>query len=252
MADKIAGRQIIWLKETNSTNEYLAREIKRDTFIENGTIVIADYQKSGRGNGKHLWESESGKNLLLSMFYKPAGMNSDRQFYLNMAVAMGVHSTIQNFVHHQKITVKWPNDLYINDKKVGGILLQHTVSGGQILYSIIGIGLNVNQMHFLSDAPNPASLKNFADDDLDLKECFSAMCYELDRYLYMLGEGEFSALKTSYLSVLYAMGELRKYWYGDETIDARITGISEYGALVLEKTDGKLITCDLGDVKFIF
>lgn len=251
MIPRITGTHIIRLDETDSTNDYLAELLKTDHTVESGTIVVTGFQNKGRGFGDHTWESEHGKNLLFSLYFKPFALNSQHQFYLNMAVALGVQSFIKSVVQHQDITVKWPNDLYINDDKTGGLLLQHTVSGSLILHSIIGIGLNINQLRFMSDAPNPVSLRHYLDHDLDLEECLVGLCNQLGRHLHMLEQKEFQAIKSRYLSVLYAREVLRKYRYGDEIIEARIKGISDYGSLILEKTNGMKIECDMHEIQFI-
>jgi BirA family transcriptional regulator, biotin operon repressor / biotin---[acetyl-CoA-carboxylase] ligase len=251
MIPRITGTHIIRLVETDSTHDYLVELLKTDHTIESGTLIATGYQKKGRGFGDHTWESESGKNLLFSMYYKPYALHSQHQFYLNMAVALGVQSFIQSMVQHQDIAVKWPNDLYINDKKAGGLLLQHTVSGFTILHSIIGIGLNINQLRFLSNAPNPVSLRHYMENDLDLNECLDGLCRQLDRHLYMLEQREFQAIKSRYLSVLYAREVLRKYKHGEELIEARIKDISDYGSLILEKADGMKIECDMHEIQFI-
>jgi BirA family transcriptional regulator, biotin operon repressor / biotin---[acetyl-CoA-carboxylase] ligase len=251
MIPKITGTQIIILEKTGSTNDYLLEALKLDPALESGTLVMAGYQEKGRGCGTNTWESDPWKNLLISVYYKPLSLRSHLQFYLNMAVSLGVHSFIKTKVKNQDVTVKWPNDLYINDDKSGGLLLQHTISSTSILFSIIGIGLNVNQLRFSGDAPNPVSLRHFIDQDLNLDQCRTELCNELDRYLFLLEQNQFSIIKNLYLSVLYARGVVRKYKYCDELIEARIEGISEYGALILEKTDGTNIECDMNDIQFI-
>jgi BirA family transcriptional regulator, biotin operon repressor / biotin---[acetyl-CoA-carboxylase] ligase len=251
MIPRITGTHIIRLVKTESTNDYLTELLNTGHTLESGTLVTAGYQKKGRGFGDHTWESEPRKNLLFSLYFKPFALNSQHQFYLNMAVALGVHSFIKSIVQQQDIAVKWPNDLYINDNKTGGLLLQHAVSGSRILHSIIGIGLNINQLRFMSDAPNPVSLRHYLDHDLDLEECLVGLCNQLDRHLLMLEQKEFQAIKSRYLSALYAREVLRKYRYGEELIEARIKGISDYGSLILEKTDGMKIECDMHEIQFI-
>jgi BirA family transcriptional regulator, biotin operon repressor / biotin---[acetyl-CoA-carboxylase] ligase len=251
MVPKIAGVRIIRLNETGSTNDYLAELLKTDPEIENGTLVTAGYQDRGRGFGDHTWESEPMKNLLFSLYYKPHALNSHHQFYLNMAVSLAVQSFIRSVLPKQNITVKWPNDLYINDLKTGGLLLQHTVSGSRILHSIIGIGLNVNQLRFMSNAPNPVSLRHFLDHDLNIADCLNRICHELDRMLFLVDQNAFQAIKSGYLSVLYGLEVLRKYKYNEELIEARIKGVSDYGMLILEKRDGMRLECDMNEIKFI-
>jgi len=118
---------------------------------------VADYQTAGRGCGTNRWESERGKNLTFSMLVCPQQLPANRQFRITECVSVALCETLECYINN-KVEIKWPNDIYVDGKKVCGVLVENTLSGGMVKDSIIGIGLNVNQAVFLSDAPNPVSL----------------------------------------------------------------------------------------------
>ena len=146
--------QQIYLPTINSTNAWLQQALLEQQLPE-GVLVYTSYQTNGRGQLTNVWESEKDKNLLFSMLFTPVWLPVKDQFVLSQAVALGVVRFLNKFQAGFK--VKWPNDIYWNDKKIAGILIENNLQGTVIGSSVVGIGLNINQMEFLSDAPNPVS-----------------------------------------------------------------------------------------------
>ena len=147
--------KIIHIDETDSTNHWL----KSHQLIANSpepTAIWADYQTAGRGCGTNTWESERGKNLLFSMLIHPENLPANKQFQISMAISLAIVDALGQLVGD--LSIKWPNDIYWRNGKIGGILIENTLKGNLIKESIIGVGLNVNQREFHSDAPNPVSL----------------------------------------------------------------------------------------------
>ena len=142
--------KIVHIDETESTNQWLKEHGEDDM------VVVADYQTAGRGCGTNTWESERGQNLLFSVLLHPKQVVASRQFHISMAVSVAICEAVEQFIGD--VSIKWPNDIYWRDGKLGGILIEHTLQGSGIKDSIIGVGLNVNQRQFTSDAPNPVSL----------------------------------------------------------------------------------------------
>jgi BirA family biotin operon repressor/biotin-[acetyl-CoA-carboxylase] ligase len=130
--------------------------------------VVADYQTAGRGCGTNRWESERGRNLLFSLLIRPHGLSANRQFHLSMAISLAISETLGQ--HVGDVSIKWPNDIYWRDGKIAGILIEHTLQGALIKDSIIGVGLNVNQREFRSDAPNPVSLWQISGQETNREE----------------------------------------------------------------------------------
>ena len=147
---------LIELEETDSTNRYLTLLCDRE-LVSEYTTVRADYQTAGKGQRGNTWESERGKNLLFSLVLYPTFLEAHRQFLLSQLTALAVKETLELWT--DEIRIKWPNDIYWKEKKICGLLIENELSAEGIARSIIGIGLNVNQEIFHSDAPNPVSLR---------------------------------------------------------------------------------------------
>lgn len=158
--------RIIRLEETDSTNRYLKSYIPEAD--EEMTVVVADYQSAGKGQGTHSWESERGKNLLFSILVHPHWVPVARQFMLSMAGALALKDALDSYV--EGITLKWPNDVYWNDKKISGTLIENSIDSHGIKRCVFGIGVNINQAEFHSDAPNPVSLFQILGYKVDREE----------------------------------------------------------------------------------
>ena len=152
---------IIHIAETESTNDYLRRH-RSDADV----AVWADFQTAGRGCGTNTWESEPGQNLLCSLLIHPHEVRAAEQFTISMAMSMAIVDALSVYVG-EGLSIKWPNDIYWHDRKLCGILIECQLSGQLIRDCIIGVGLNVNQRQFRSDAPNPVSLRQIIGHDLD-------------------------------------------------------------------------------------
>lgn len=158
----------MYIKQTNSTNTLLRELITRGEKV---TFVRTDNQTNGRGQAGNSWESEEGKNLLCSVFIQPTNITVEQQFEINIMVANAVHKIVAEacHTHSEKVTIKWPNDIYVANKKIAGILIENALSGQKIEWTIAGIGLNVNQTQWLSNAPNPVSIKQITDQETDIE-----------------------------------------------------------------------------------
>ena len=167
----------IHLESIRSTNTYLAQNAEGAVH---GTVVYADCQTAGRGQRGNSWESADFKNITMSMLLRPANVKPSCQFWLSEAVALAVVHTLDRYIDNG-VSIKWPNDIYWNDRKICGILVEHSLSGGKIDHTIAGIGLNINQEKFLSDAPNPVSLRQIIGCDTPLPDVLHHLSEELLR-----------------------------------------------------------------------
>lgn len=154
---------IILLQETLSTNDFLKRTA---TTLESGTLIRAYQQTAGRGQKGNSWEAEAGKNLTFSLLIRKPNVDVKEQFYISEAVSLAIVDTLEKYATGFKI--KWPNDIYYGDSKISGILIEHSLDGEGIDYTIIGVGLNINQQVFVSNAPNPISLTHITGESYDL------------------------------------------------------------------------------------
>ena len=250
MEDTLPESRVIRLDSVGSTNAYAAEMANQGSMPE-GTIVIAHAQTEGRGHDTNTWESEPGKNLTLSMVLYPRFLPAGRQFILTKVVALGVRETVSQLLPHHIIAIKWPNDIYIDDRKVAGILIQHSIMGSGIDNTIVGIGLNVNQVKFLSDAPNPVSLRMISGHDFDLQEVLELLRRNIDKYYELLQSRHFGQLDKAYLEHLYRINALSKFRKGESIIEAQITGVSAYGQLMMETREGDFLKFGMKEVEFV-
>lgn len=176
----------MYIASTNSTNTLLKELIAKGEWPNGERFIRAGYQTAGRGQTGNGWESEADKNLLCSVLidisHWPLAISP---FYLNVAVSVAVHRLLSQELtaKSQQLTIKWPNDIYWGDKKIAGILIENAIIGNELKYSIAGIGLNVNQTEFVSDAPNPVSMKQITGNEYDLDELMAQLLLETDRAL---------------------------------------------------------------------
>ena len=241
------GIKLIHTVETDSTNRLL-----RDYAGEEGrllTVLTADYQTAGRGQGRNTWESEPGKNLLASIRLHPRGLAAARQYALTEAGALAVRDTVAAYVGGA--SVKWPNDVYAGDRKISGTLSECDISGTSIKTCTLGIGLNVNQRVFRSGAPNPVSIAQLTGRDADLGEVLRLLIGNLRAYMAMVDSGECDRLHRLYLGALYRREGFFEYEDAGGRFMAETETVEPGGLLVLRRQDGRLSKYELKEVKFI-
>lgn len=216
----------MYIAQTNSTNTLLKELLARGEWPEGETYLYAGYQTAGRGQTGNGWESEKGKNLLCSILLPP----NKNLYLLNIAVSVAIVRMID-----EPLTIKWPNDIYYHDKKLAGILLENAIVGSEIKYTIAGIGLNVNQTAFVSDAPNPISLRQITGKEYDVDQMMNNLIELVEA---VLNEPE-EAIWQEYKAHLYRR---EGFWpFEDEKgeFDARIEDVLPTGELVLRDRDNK-------------
>jgi len=241
---------VIELESVDSTNEY-AKKLLNKGDVEQGTIVIAKSQLWGKGQDGNFWESEPDKNLTFSLILYPDFLPAEKQFQLNKIVSLAICDFVKTIVEQNKVSIKWPNDIYVDDKKAAGILIENTIAGNTLKTVVVGIGLNVNQLVFKSDAPNPVSLKNVTDKDFDLQDCLGDLYLSIENRYWQLKNNSEDIINQDYLDSLYRVGVMAKYEYNKELIEAKITGISPFGKLILETSDKNTLECDMKELAFI-
>ncbi|MEI6821061.1 MAG: biotin--[acetyl-CoA-carboxylase] ligase [Bacteroidota bacterium] len=246
---QLIGAYIIRMETVSSTNQYASETMKNELFPE-GTVIWALNQTQGKGQKGNYWESEKGKNLLLSIILYPDYIKASSQFVLNKIISLGVAEFIQSLT--KGVSIKWPNDIYVDNKKIAGILIENRIMGDSIQSSIIGIGININQIKFISDAPNPISLFNITNKEYELKECLQSLCNYLNKWYGSLLRNEFELIDSSYLNLLKNYNIFSKYLYKGIEIEAQIKGVTEYGKLIIETQERLIIECDLKEITFLF
>lgn len=240
--------QIIRLQTTESTNNYANAQI-REKGVSEGTVFLAYEQTAGRGQMKNFWESEPGKNLTFSLVLFPDFLEIKRQFMLSKVVSLGIYRALNKYVAQLK--VKWPNDIYAGDQKLGGILIENSIMSGLLKSSIIGIGLNVNQMVFRSNAPNPVSLQMLTNQHHDCESLLPEILDEIGAYYSLLKEGDYNLIDREFISVLYRLDEIHQFKSEDEIFSGQIVGVNEIGQLLIQKTEGQLLEFHFKEVEFL-
>ena len=244
--------KIKWFETIDSTNSEAVRQFKEcDDF----TVFASGYQTSGRGQKGTSWESEQGKNLTFSVVLKSEGIKAENQFVVSQIITIGIKRYLKSKGIEAKI--KWPNDIYVGDKKICGILIEHFLSGDTLSGSVVGVGLNVNQDKFSSDAPNPVSMKNILGKEFSLEEELQSLVGHFHEiyfpFINFLSNATINRLDNEYTDSLYRLNEFHKYQEtpGGEMIMARITGIDHNACLLLEKEDGTVKRYHFKEVKYI-
>lgn len=237
--------KVIHIDETDSTNRWL-----RDYALsqpEGDYVVVSEYQTAGRGCGTNAWESERGKNLTFSLLIHPTEITADCQFRISEAVSLALCETLDAYVTDRQVSVKWPNDIYVDDRKICGMLIENRLRGRLMTDSIIGIGLNVNQREFFSDAPNPVSLVQLLGHEVALEPLLQAFLQKLEPMLQMDPE----TLGKAYRERLYRREGEHEYRDGKGLFRAKLLNVLDDGRLVLLDTEGTARIYAFKEVQFV-
>ena len=227
-------RKFTHLSETRSTNQWMQDEFHR-TGGEEGWLVYADFQTAGRGQRGNHWESEAGANLLFTLLLQPGNLPANRQFALSEAVALGCVDYLARWA--DGFSVKWPNDIYWQEKKLAGILIENDLRGSLVHDSFVGIGANMNQTRFVSDAPNPVSLRQITGQEVRLDEALNDIYEAILRRYRQLDTP--AALHADYLGRLFRFGVEAPFQNDCRGVFmATITGVEPTGHLLLRENDG--------------
>lgn len=238
----------ISLDEVDSTNNYL-KFLKSSEVLEEFTYVTALFQNAGKGQRGNSWESQKGQNLMLSVLLRPETLPLSHHFILSEVVSLALLKTLQEY--NLEFSIKWPNDIYWRDSKIAGILIENDIEGNSIHESIIGIGLNVNQEKFLSDAPNPISLYQILNQKTDphllLEQFHNHLLYENKKML----QGDFESISKEYQRSLYRLGDFYRFVDKNGDFEARIKDVAPDGTLSLLDKDGLLRKYLFKEVKYV-
>lgn len=237
------------LHSTTSTNDYLLQMTipPKDEIV----VAVAKYQSAGRGQGSNTWESEAGKNLLCSILTAKPTVPAAEQFVLSMAGALALKATLDAYCND--ITLKWPNDIYWRDRKISGTLIETTLRGKSIERYVYGIGLNINQQVFRSNAPNPVSLRNIIGHDTPPDEVLQSLLKHFAHYYTLATKGKGASIAQQYNAALYRRTGWHKYADADtgKVFMAQINHVDSHGMLHLDTADGMQRTYTLKQVRFV-
>ncbi|MDD2595099.1 MAG: biotin--[acetyl-CoA-carboxylase] ligase [Bacteroidales bacterium] len=237
--------KIKWFDITDSTNTQLNND---KGGLTDKNVYAALFQTAGRGQRGNRWESGKAMNLTFSILFKPTNIAANQQFIISEIVTLGIVDYMRS--HGLAATIKWPNDIYINDLKICGILIENTVMGDKLTDSIAGIGVNLNQTEFCSDAPNPTSLSIMTGRQYDVRVELDCILSYIFQYYDMT---DYSSLEEKYLDIMYRRGEFHKYTDCTTGMEftAKIIGIDKTACLVTEHTDGSIHSYAFKEIKYI-
>lgn len=243
------GRNVVTLERIDSTNNYLKNQLSNSTPLPEGTVIMAEEQYAGRGQINNIWLSEPKKNLTFSLLLSPTFLNPEQQFLLNKAISIGINDALTKIIGTD-VKIKWPNDIYFKDSKLGGVLIENILRGKNWMYAIIGIGLNVNQIDFPQDIRKVTSLKKILHQDYDLTTVLEHLCKCIEFRYLELREEKFELINKFYLESLYKLQENHLFEINGLRTEGKITGVNEQGMLEVEIA-GKLRIFNFKEITFV-
>lgn len=242
----MSASKIIKVNATRSTNDKVKMLIKSKKIFS-GDLITAKYQYGGRGQRMNKWYSSYGKNLLCSLFYMPVDINADKTFIVNQAVSLAVLKTIRKF-NNEKCLIKWPNDILSVNKKIAGILVENSLSSNKLNYSIIGVGLNINQV-FFKRLPNATSIKKILNKNIDVEKVLNELIDSYKYYFTKINDIEY--INDQYNRNIFGKHGCRFIINGKEQ-SGKIISISNTGIIKLKTDSKKIGTYDSRKVKLLY
>jgi BirA family biotin operon repressor/biotin-[acetyl-CoA-carboxylase] ligase len=231
----IIGSKLLFYKDLPSTNTTAASLIKKDNLQE-GTIVYTNHQSAGRGYSGNSWHSDDSKNLLISLILYPSFIKPKDEFIISMTISLGICDFLLRFV--PGCAIKWPNDIYVKNDKIAGILIDGALAGNKIEYVIAGIGFNINQEKFPESLRNPVSLRMLTGKSHDLDGCLGLLASDLDKRYKQLIAGDSEVIKREYLSKIYRRNAWGEFRDSNGIYTGKILTVHDDGQIVIERQDG--------------
>ena len=239
---------IIKLDATGSTNDFL-RDLLKETKLDDYTVVWADYQHSGRGQRERSWQSDRGKNLIVSILKRHERLSASQQFNVSRAVALAIIQMLKA-LNIPDLSIKWPNDILSGNRKICGILIENSLQGKMLNHSIIGIGLNVNQSRF-EDLPYAGSLFQISGTTYDRDVLIYQLLAALKKELAVADNKGLSKQKEQYLSCLYQRGQTVSFEHASTNFMARVEGVTDAGELELLRDSGDTERFAKGEIRWV-
>ena len=244
------GQNLIKLSAVDSTNNFLKNLLSKSEPLPEGTVIMADDQFAGRGMQENVWKVEPGKNLTISLLLKPTFLPLNKQFLLNMAISIAINNTLSTHLP-KSLCIKWPNDIYYKDTKLGGVLIENSIIGNSIKNTVVGIGINVNQSSFPPELINKAtSLYQILQENVNLQVLLADLCSQIEALYLMLKGNKDDMIRKAYIDRLYKMNTPALYRQNGEVFEGTITGVSDLGLLNIDK-NGTLVQFNFKEIEFI-
>lgn len=246
------GKNLIFLPEIPSTNSY-AIDLLKNVKPTEGTVVYTANQTQGRGQRGALWQAENGQNITCSIILKPTFLELHQQFFLYQISALACYDTITELLPTSQIDIKikWPNDILLEMKKVSGILIENSIQHNQLIWSVIGIGMNINQ-HLFSPELKATSLSLIGKRNFETSEVLKLLLANLEKHYLILRQSKFDETQSRYLQRLFGVNEFYEYKLKDKITTLKIVGLCEDGLLILEDKAGKKLKTDVKEAQLMY
>ena len=249
------GKELIHLDRVDSTNTYLKELLNSDKRPNEGLLVFAEDQFAGKGQLGATWLSEPGENIAVSILFSPTFLEPKQIFYFNKAIALAVRDCVEYFMGKQpeqkiKVSIKWPNDILVGDRKVAGVLIENIFRANTIENSIVGIGINVNQEFIKEKTLFAISLKELISANIDISDTLLILCAKLEKYYFLLRGYNFKEIDGLYHKHLFGLGEDKNFIVNGTTFKGVIKGVGEDGLLDIE-VDGGIRAFEVKQIEFV-
>lgn len=241
---KIIGHSFHELDTIDSTNSYAMQKVQ-EKMAEHGTVYFAYHQTSGKGTRGKGWESKSGENITISMVIDVKFLAIPQQFYFSAAIALALFDFFLKYAG-KGTSIKWPNDIYFNDSKAAGILIENSIYGNQWQWAVVGIGININQLDFGNDVPNAISLAQITQQQYDVLQLAKELCNYVEKRYQELQSLRFEKILKDYNDNLYKKNMQVKLKKDNVTFECIIDGVASNGDLMV--TNGLQSTFTFGEV----
>lgn len=239
----------IYIEETDSTNSYLSRMLAEQPDTPAYTVIRAAYQYAGRGQRGHHWEAQRGKNLLFSILLRPQNIKAANGFAIQQIVSLSIHKVLSQYA--DGFSIKWPNDIYWNNKKICGFITENSITGEYIDTSVVGIGINLNQRAFISSAPNPVSLWQIINRESSAQEIMEQITAEVIDGIEQYDAACSEAVSRRYIQAMYRARGVYPYSSKGREFRAMICTVTPQGELVLCEEDGTISSYRFKEVAYI-
>lgn len=240
---------MVHLTTVESTNTYAAAWLKQNK-VEEGSVVYSFNQTNGRGQRGNVWLSEPNSNVAFSLVLFPSFLAPDESFYLSKIISLGVCDLMAGILEDVTIKIKWPNDIYINGRKIAGILIENSINENSIKSSIIGIGINVNQQ-FFSNEINATSFRILTQKVVKLEYIVTQLCSCIEARYLQLKAGKTKLLDEQYTHKLYQLNETKKYSSSNGVFEGRVSGVSKQGKLQIKTNAEQIQEFSIKEIKFL-
>lgn len=243
------GKPYLLFAEIDSTNTFLQHWAMEEDLPE-GAAVSALYQNNGRGQRGTNWISSAGENILTSILLYPDFLKPDEQFWLSKTIALGVKEFVKKMLPNEEIYIKWPNDIYVNDRKIAGILIENTLQGNMLRNSVVGIGININELQDVAE--KAISLKQVTGQTYNISHLLPMLYMEIEQMYLQLKYGNRQHIEAFYNDSLYGLGKILTFTDNilHQPITGKITGTTPYGALCVQ-TDSGLYSYNLKEISLL-